>query len=157
MGAKFGAHLGHGEEVLDGDPGLFGGALFADQNDAAAARRDLLHVGQRLLEHRVARGDDDHRHRFVDERDRPMLQFARGVAFGVDVAQFLELQRALERQRIGRAAAEVEDVAGAGDRMRELLGGGLELQRLGEEAGRRDELADERRLGRLVDRAARLA
>ena len=81
-----------------------------------------------------------------------MLQFARGVAFGVDVAQLLELQRALERQRIGRAAAEVEDVAGAGDRMRELLGGGLELQRLGEEAGRRDKLADERRLGRLVDR-----
>ncbi len=81
-----------------------------------------------------------------------MLQFARGIAFGVDVAQFLELQRALERQRIGRAAAEVEDVARARDRMRELLGGRFELKRLGEEAGRRDKLADERRLGRLVDR-----
>ena len=157
MGAKLTLHLGHRQDMLDRHRRLLSRMLVADQHEAAAARRDLLHVGHRLLEHRVARRDDDHRHRFVDERDRPVLEFAGGVTFGVDVAQFLELERAFERERIGRAAAEVEHVAGARDRMRELLGGGLELERLGEKAGRRDKLADQRRLGGFIDRPARLA
>ena len=42
--------------------------------------------------------DDDHRHAFVDERDRPMLELARGIAFGVDIGDFLELERALQRE-----------------------------------------------------------
>jgi hypothetical protein len=41
--------------------------------------------------------------------------------------------------------------------MRELLGGRLKLERLGEKTRRRDEFADQRRLGRLVDCPARLA
>jgi hypothetical protein len=41
--------------------------------------------------------------------------------------------------------------------MRELLGGGLKLERLGQKAWRRDKLADPRRLGRFVDRPARFA
>ena len=41
-----------------------------------------------------------HRHRLVDQRDRPVLEFARRVAFGVDVAQLLQFQRAFERERI---------------------------------------------------------
>ena len=60
-----------------------------------------------------------------------MLEFARRITFGVDIAQFLKLQRPFERQRIGRAAAKIEHVAGARDRLRELLGGRLELERLG--------------------------
>ena len=60
-----------------------------------AARGDLLHVRHGLLENRVARRDDDHRHRLVDQRDRPVLQLPRRVALGVDVTQLLELQRAL--------------------------------------------------------------
>jgi hypothetical protein len=39
--------------------------------------------------------------------------------------------------------------------MRELFGGGLELERLGQKARRRDQFADQRRLGRFIDRAAR--
>ena len=54
----------------------------------------------------------------VDQRDRPVLHLARGIAFGVDVADFLELQRAFERHRIVWAAAEVEHVARRGDEVR---------------------------------------
>ena len=138
--------------MLDRDRRLLGRMLLADQNEAPAARGDLLHVGDGLFEHRVARRDDDDRHRFVDQRDRPVLQFARGIAFGVDVAELLQLQRAFERERIGRAAAEIEHVARAGDGVRERLRGGLELQRLGEKPGRRDEFGEKRGLRRLVDR-----
>src|SRR5580692_883132 len=41
-----------------------------------------------------------------------VLHLAGGVAFGVDVGDLLQLQGAFERQRIGGAAAEIEDVAG---------------------------------------------
>ena len=116
---------------------------FADQDDAAAARGDFLHVGDRLLEHRVARREHDDRHRLVDQRDRPVLQFARRVALGVDVGELLQLQRAFERERIGGAAAEIEHVAGARELVRDLLELRLELQRLGEQAGRRDQFADQ--------------
>ena len=46
----------------------------------------------------------------VDERERPVLELARGVGLGVDVADLLQLQRAFERDRIVHAAAEEERV-----------------------------------------------
>ena len=48
----------------------------------------------------VVRRDHDHRHGLVDQRDRPVLELARGIALGVDVGDFLELQRAFERDRV---------------------------------------------------------
>ena len=60
----------------------------------------------------VMRRDDDDRHLLVDQRDRPVLQLAGGIALGVDVGDFLELQRAFQGQRIDGAAAEIEDVGG---------------------------------------------
>jgi hypothetical protein len=45
-------------------------------------------------------------HAFVDERNRPMLELARGIAFGVDIRDFLELERALQRERKAGAATE---------------------------------------------------
>jgi hypothetical protein len=70
-----------------------------DQDDAAAARRDFLHVRDGLLEQPVIGRDDDDRHVLVDQRDRAVLEFAGRIAFGVDVGDFLELQRAFQRQR----------------------------------------------------------
>ena len=77
--------------MLDGHPRFLRRMLVADQNKPTAPRCDFLHVRHRLFEHRVVRGKNDHGHRFVDERDRPMLEFTSCVAFGVDVAQLLEL------------------------------------------------------------------
>src|SRR3546814_16041709 len=39
-----------------------------------------------------------------------MLELAGGIAFGVDIGDFLELERAFEGQRITGAAAEIEHV-----------------------------------------------
>ena len=45
------------------------------------------------------RRDGDDRHLLVDQRDRAVLHLASGIAFGVDVGDLLQLQRAFERDR----------------------------------------------------------
>ena len=41
-----------------------------------------------------------------------MLHLGRGIALGVDVGDLFELERALERDREGDAAAQIEGIAG---------------------------------------------
>ena len=60
----------------------------------------------------VLRRQHHHRQVLVDEGDGAVLHLAGGVALGVDVGDFLELERALERDRVVGAAPEEEDVAG---------------------------------------------
>ena len=60
---------------------------------------------------------DDDRHVLVNERDGSMLHLARGIAFGMDVGNLLELQRPLERDGIGKTATQVKHVA----RLRQFL------------------------------------
>ena len=105
-----------------------------DQNDLALTRCNLLHVGHGLLEHAVVGRDDDHGHAFVDERNRPMLELARGVALGVNVGDFLELERTLQRERKAGAPTEIEDVAALGEIAREVLDLRLERERLRHQA-----------------------
>jgi hypothetical protein len=85
------------------------------EEDLPAAGHDLLHVGDRLVEELVVRGHDDHRDGLVHQRDGAVLEFARGVGLGVDVADLLELERAFEGQGIHPAAAQEEDVARLGE------------------------------------------
>ena len=47
---------------------------------------------------------------FVDQRDGAVLQLAGGVAFGVDVGDLLELERALQGDRVVDVAADEEKV-----------------------------------------------
>ena len=84
-----------------------------ERDDRAAARLHLLHVADHLLEHVIVRREGDDRHLLVDERDRPVLHLAGRIALGVDVGDLLQLERALERDRVVDAAAEVQEV-GAG-------------------------------------------
>ena len=125
------------------------------EDDAAAARDHLLHVRRRLLEQGPGGGDDDHRHRLVDQCDGAVLHLARGIALGVDVGDLLELERALERQRIIGAAPEIEHVM----RSRDLLGDGADalvvMQHLGHARGDLLERPHERRLPVAIERPAR--
>src|SRR6516225_8902670 len=100
---------------------LMGPFGIGDQNDFALACRHLLHVGHALLEYPVMGRDYDHWHILIDERNRSVLELARGIAFGVDIGDFLELERALERQRKTGAPPEIEDVAAFGEIAREML------------------------------------
>src|ERR1700682_1892815 len=79
----------------------------------------------------------------VDQRDRPMLELARGVALGVNIGNFLELERTFERKRIARAAAKIEDVLAVLQFLREPLDLGLERKRLVQMARHFDEGAHE--------------
>ena len=66
----------------------------------------------------VLGGDADDGEGFVDEGVGAVLHLAGGVAFGVDVGDLLELERAFEGDGVVDAAAEEEEVA----RVVELLG-----------------------------------
>ena len=56
-----------------------------------------------------------------------MLHFAGGIAFGVDVGNLLELERAFEGDGVVDAAAEIEEVAGVEKLAGELLRTAVEL------------------------------
>ena len=66
-------------------------------------------------------GDADYGEGFVDEGVGAVLHFAGGVAFGVDVGDFLELEGSLEGDGVVDAAAEEEEVVGGGEGLGELL------------------------------------
>ena len=88
-----------------------------DGNHDAVAGFHFLNVGHALFvaRHRIGIGlvvrcQHDYRQIFVDQRVRAVLHFAGGIAFGVDVGNFLQLQRAFESDRVVNAAAEVEEI-----------------------------------------------
>src|SRR3546814_6034705 len=81
--------------------------------------------------------------RLVDQRDRAVLHLTRGIALGMDVADFLELQRAFERERIVGAAAEVEHIARGGDEMRHRRDILVVRERGVQGGGRLDQMLDD--------------
>ena len=117
------------------------------RDDRAAARLDLLDVAQHLLEHVIARRDRHHRHLLVDERDRAVLHLAGRVALGVDVRDLLQLERALERDRVVDAAAEEQEVVPVVEPPGDLVHQRRHAQRL---------LDQRRQLQQAVDFVARL-
>src|SRR5260370_6966932 len=98
-----------------------GSSGIGDQNDFSLTRGYFLHVGQSLLEYWVVRRDDDHRHVFIDERNRAVLELACGVPFGVNIGDFFELERPLERHRKAGPATGIEDIAAFCEIAREIL------------------------------------
>ena len=93
-------------------------ARVGDGDHETVARPHLLEVAEHALVGTVAHDQRHHRKRVGDERDRAVLHLAAGVALGVDVGDLLELERALEGDRVLDAATQVEEVA----RVRELAG-----------------------------------
>ena len=84
-------------------------------------RHGFLVAGHRLRARHVARGDDDHRQILVNQRIRAVLHLARRITFGVNVGDFLELERAFERDGIVNAASEEKEVLGADISFRQLV------------------------------------
>ena len=84
-----------------------------------------------------------------------MLQFAGGVALGMDIGDLLELQRAFHGQRIVGVAAEIEDVPDLGQLLGHLLDLALQPQHLAGIARRLGKLTHQRLLLIAADGAAR--
>ena len=90
------------------DPGDASDAPFLVRNEdrAALASDHFVHVRHGFFEGHVARRDHDDGEILVDQRDRPVLEFAGSIALRVNVGYFLELERALQRKRVVRSAAD---------------------------------------------------
>ena len=85
------------------------------------ARLDFLQVRQRLLVAHawirvvhVVGGEHDHGQVLIDQRVGAVLHLAGGIAFGVDVGNFLELERAFERDRDSECRGRERGSRGAG-------------------------------------------
>ena len=107
-----------------------------DREDATAARLDLLYVALDLVVGRIPRGEHDHRHVLVDERDRPVLHLRRRVTLGVDVGDLLELERALQGDGEVVAAPEVEEIVVLGVELGDLRGSRSSWARILPDLGR---------------------
>ena len=78
----------------------------------------------------------------VHQRERAVLELARGIRLGVDVRDFLQLERALERHGVVDAAAEEERVLALRETLRPRLDLRLEVQRVLDAAGHEAQLLD---------------
>ena len=102
------------------------------------------------------RRDHDDRHLLVDQRDGTMLHLAGGIALGMDIGDFLQLQRAFQRQREALPTPHIKYVGSLGDfgaQHRHLV---FLLQKLRDMARRFQERGAEAFLVGFIELAARL-
>src|ERR1700694_3863709 len=86
--------------------------MIRNEDRAALASDHFVHVRHGFFEGHVTWRDHDDGEILVDERDRPVLEFSGSIALGVNVGYFLELERAFQRKRIVRSAADEQRAAG---------------------------------------------
>ena len=96
-------------------------ALGRDGDHRSASSLHFLNIAKHLLENVIIWCNAHDGHVAVDERDRPVLHLAGRVAFGVDVRNFLQLQRAFEGDRVVDAPAEEQKIAPVGKARRNLF------------------------------------
>ena len=101
--------IGDRDNIFDGLRHLAAVALGRKRENVRAAGLDLDHVAHGLVEKRGVGAERDNERAVLDERDRAVLELAGGVGLGMDVADLLELERALEAERVVEVAADEED------------------------------------------------
>ena len=74
-------------------------------------RAHFLHVRQHLLVRVTPSCDGENGHQFVYQGNRPVLEFARRIAFGVDIGNLFQLQSAFERRGRAEVATDEQRVA----------------------------------------------
>ena len=77
---------------------------------------------------RASRRHEDAGRLSIHERDRTVLHLGGGVALGVDVADLLELQSPLERDREVKVAAQEQGTSSRCDRLGGRLDQRLQLE-----------------------------
>ena len=104
--------------------------FIGDEDDPPAPRGNFLHVGNGFFENPVMGRNHDDRHFFVDQGNRSVLQFACGIAFSVNIGDFLEFQRAFHGKREIRVAAKIKHMVHLGDFMGNFLDLAFKFQNL---------------------------
>ena len=121
--------LRHLDDVA-GRGACYGALVVSEDIELAAPCPHGLYVGLELLEELVRGGDNDNRHVGVNERDGPVLELSGGIALSVDVADFLELQRTLERDGEMHSPPEEEAARLLQEPCGHRLGGAIEAEGL---------------------------
>ena len=113
-------HMGNPQDMLHerGD-GLV--AVRGNRHAHGAARDDLLDVGDRLIVDAVLGDDGDHGEAGLEQGYGPVLHLAGGIGLGVEVADLLELERALEGRRRVDATTEEEGGVRTAEELRDRL------------------------------------
>src|SRR3981081_4803027 len=86
--------------------------MIRNEDRAALASDYFVHVRHGFFEGHVTRRDHDDGEIFVDERNRPVLEFSGSITLGVNVGYFLERERTFQRKWIVGSAPDEERVAG---------------------------------------------
>ena len=119
-------HIEHGDARAGIEPG-FG---VREHIELAAPRPHFLQIRFHLLEPVVLRRHRDYRHLFVHKRERAVLEFAGSIGFGVQVGDFLELERALHGDRVHRPAPQKQGVLLVDKLFGQFANGVVELEHL---------------------------
>ena len=104
-----------------------------------------------------SRSDRHDRHLLVDERNRPVLHLAGRIALGMDVRNLLQLERALECNRIVDPAPEIQEITALVEPLRNFFRERLALERLLQQQRELHQPLDVRLGGLRRQRAANLA
>src|SRR5579863_3345415 len=109
-------------------PDFFGVLLAHYRDHNPAARLHFLNVRKRLLKANaalfavgIARGQHHYRKILVDERVGAVLHLSGRITLSVNVRDFLQLQRAFERDREVHAAAEEQKISCAKQALHQLV------------------------------------
>ncbi|MNV05476.1 hypothetical protein D3C71_958150 [compost metagenome] len=105
--------LGHADD-MDAVAAFNAGVGVGQHVEHASARAHLLHVALELFEQGVIGRHGDYGHGTGHQGQGTVLEFTGRVGLGVDVADFLELQGAFQRNGVVQAPAQKECVFHAG-------------------------------------------
>ena len=118
-------HFHHGHAVGIDDAGV----RIREDVEPAAAGAHFFEVGSHFPHQLAARRNRHHGHVLIHQRQRAVLQFARRIAFGVDVGNLLEFERPFQSDRIVCATTEKQRVVAMHELHRQTANAAVQGQR----------------------------
>src|SRR5215831_5097664 len=86
-------------------------AFGSQRNDNSVPDLDFFDIPHGLAVNRILWGKYNDRHLRIDQRDGTVLHFTGGIAFGMDVRNLLQFERAFHRHRTMDPSAEIQEIA----------------------------------------------
>src|SRR5215470_15184015 len=80
-------------------------------NDNSVPDLDFFDIPHRLTVNRILWGKYNDRHLRIDQGDGTVLHFTGGIAFGMNIRNLLQFERAFHRHRTMDPSAEIQEIA----------------------------------------------
>src|SRR5689334_3905039 len=91
----------------------------SDGDHHSAPRLRLLNLADHFLVDSIADSNGDHWHLVINQRDWAVFHLTGWIPLGVNVADFLELERSLQRNWVVDAAPQVQEILVMGQLFRQ--------------------------------------